>query len=883
MPQFKITSPDGSIYNVTAPEGATEQDALARVQAQHGGASSGGIQQPQPTQPLAPVLADQFKKGIASLPALGGMAVDIMRLPVNAIRSAMGSTPDPLYYTKAIGGGAEKALGVQNLPVPTNEYGKPSKSNEYLAKIANFAGASIIPGVGVIGMAERKLMAAMVEAASTAISGTSAVEGKELGKSLAPSFGVSPETGETLGEVLGSLAGPGAVASVAKGVEKATSKAGSVISEKTGLTGIGKDAQERAGKIAAIGQIRDALDANLSSNKNLQGAVDLQQLVPGFKPTLGQASGAPGVLAIEKTIATQNPQSLARAAERESENTTAIGNFAADKFPATEKSPTQPARSLYQKIADGQSTALAKTESKISELANSQKFQDTAAIGERLRELRGEAQAQARAVKNAKYQDVYAASREAQITEPIGDVQALIKDVAGSDANAAQIMPQLFGDVNAAIKKYKPEQPKILIAGGKLQDVPEASVPFEALHSMQKRASADMNAALASGDNQKAYLIGKVNDLLKQKVSKFEGEQYGRVGEKLRDANQFYSTKYQPVFNEGVGGRMGPYAKGKYGEITQDGDIVRKLVFNPENRRGTTEFFEIYGSNHEAQSLLRNGVMDMFSKAVVRDGEIKPALVETFLRQHKEQLDLMPSLRNELKSVDAMNDTLLGRRAAIQAQQKMLEKTTVAKIAGSDDVNAVINKALDDPKTMRALVSQAFKNKDDAYNLAGAIANAVSKKPDPLGYLVANKATLRDALDPLGKQHFENLMTLEKAGDVAGRMRAPTHVGLDKLQDIGEQTVGTSVKGLMSRLMNVNKGYMSGEYAIADVGGRYLYKWKSAETNKLLESAIYDPEMAKALLAIKKDPSPANFHNFRMHAYSHGIRVDAIASQQDKQ
>lgn len=35
MPQFRITAPDGTIYNVTGPDGATEQDALAQVMAQH--------------------------------------------------------------------------------------------------------------------------------------------------------------------------------------------------------------------------------------------------------------------------------------------------------------------------------------------------------------------------------------------------------------------------------------------------------------------------------------------------------------------------------------------------------------------------------------------------------------------------------------------------------------------------------------------------------------------------------------------------------------------------------------------------------------------------------------------------------------------------------
>ena len=35
MPVFRVTSPDGSAYDVTAPDGATEQDALAVAQGHH--------------------------------------------------------------------------------------------------------------------------------------------------------------------------------------------------------------------------------------------------------------------------------------------------------------------------------------------------------------------------------------------------------------------------------------------------------------------------------------------------------------------------------------------------------------------------------------------------------------------------------------------------------------------------------------------------------------------------------------------------------------------------------------------------------------------------------------------------------------------------------
>lgn len=852
--------------------------------------STGGVPVAGKAEPLAPALWDSAKKGLAGALSLPGLMGDTLVSPLKAVQH-VGSLvtdsipkPDYLEFAKVWKGTMDNALDVKNMPVPKNEYGKESKSNEYLMKGAEFLGSGLVPGIGVVSLAERKLIAALTEVAATTISSFSAVEGKEIGKNMAVKMGADPARGEMLGEFLGSMAGPGAVAAASSATQKALNKTTSAISDATGITGVSKEAQATAGKAMAIKQIKESLEAAPDSIKNLSEAVDVQAKVPGFKPTLGQASGAPGVIAIENKLAAAHPQSLAKAAERDIENIASLKDFTKDKFPESTLSPTKPVETRYQQIVKTQQAKLDATNHQIERLAIKQETSDTAAIGARLRELRDEAQIPARAIKNAAYRDVYEAANKAGLKADVGDVQAIMKEVAGSDAQAAQIMPSLYSDVNNAIKQYKPKAGPVLVdaQGAPLTPTSKAiEVPFEALHSMQKRANADLNAALAAGDGNKAYLIGQVRDKISDKIKAFEGAEYGDVAGKLKAANQA-NAEYSRIFKEGLGGKTGPYAMNKYGKVTNDEDVVRKLVFNPENKRGTKEFFDIYGSNPEAHKLLKDGVTDMFAKAVVRDGEIKPALVETFMRQHKQQLDLLPGIRSQLKNTDAMNDALLTRRAAIVDQQKAVDKSVVAKIAKAEDADAVIKSALTNPAELKTLVAQASRSPEGTQSLARAVADAVSQEKNPRQFLAENERMLKPLLNKLGPNHYENLQTLTKAEEMMGRVRPPTNVNLDKLKDIGEQTVGTSGKGILSRLMNVNKGYASAEYVTFDLGGRYIYKVKTEEANRIMEAAIYDPEMAKALVNMPKQKASEAMNSLKAHALAHGIRVESVALNNER-
>lgn len=841
------------------------------------------VAQPKEAPPIRDYLIDEFKRGLAGNPAAAAMIPQslpnigpLFKLADIATGSEFG--PKKTYERAA------NLLGIKEIPTPTNEYGKQSKANEYLGALARFAGAGAIPGLGVVSAAERKLIAALVETAGLGLSATSSVEGKELGGSLAKNLGVDKDRGEHIGEFIGSLIGPGAVGYLGHLTQKLGTKAGSWAGEATGLTGVSKEAQERAGKSMAVRQLRESLEAAPESQANLQEATKLQEQIPGFNPTLGEASGAPGVVAIEQSLAGATPQALAKAAQRHTENVEALGNYAEQRFPPSEVSPTAGAKELYTaRVAQGR-RRLAAIEQQINDLSDLPTA-NNAIVGNKLRELRDQAQNVARDIRDKKYENVYSAANKAGIKEDVSDVQTAMREIAGSDENAAQTMPSLYADLKQAIRKYTPAKEETKLVGPKGEPLIPAeqaagvAVPFPALHSMLKRAGQDRTQAVMSGDYTRAYHIGQIQDMLSKKVGKFEGPEFGNTAELLRDANKFYKEKYRQVFQEGLGGRMARF--NRFGDTTPDEKVVSSLVLPSGGQQGINEFFNIFGHNPEAKSLLERGFMDMFGKAVVRDGEIKPALVETFKREHSAQLDAMPDFKAMLADFNAVNTAYLLRRQMVQEQQKLLDQTSLAKVAGIRDPQVAVDAALTDHRLMQVLVSQASKTRGGSDALARSIAVSVAKQKDPYEFLMSNAPVLRRELEKLGPDHFSNLQTLARASQVAGRTTVPQHVNLEQLSDVGERAIGTSVKGLFSRMLNVKKGYMSGGYAAFDIGGRWIYKIKTEEAQKLMEAAIYDPELAKALVNMPKLSGPEVINSLRAHALSHGIRV--ISVQQGNQ
>ena len=136
-------------------------------------------------------------------------------------------------------------------------------------------------------------------------------------------------------------------------------------------------------------------------------------------------------------------------------------------------------------------------------------------------------------------------------------------------------------------------------------------------------------------------------------------------------------------------------------------------------------------------------------------------------------------------------------------------------------------------------------------------------------------------MDALGKDHWQNLKDISKAEEIANRVKPPTSVDVGKVQDPFEQYIGTSGKGLLSRAMNAEKGYASKPYVVADVAGRFVYKFRTEQVAQLREAAYFDPNLSALLKQVVTTDRPTEkaLLDLKKISFTFGISIASQAVQ----
>ena len=715
----------------------------------------------------------------------------------------------------------------------------PAPDKGTLARYAGTTGrvvsGNLIPGGAVTVMARPglKLLTAGTELAASTGSGVAG----EFGSQIAPSLGLDPSVTGAAASLVG---GVGASA-LTKPLVRAT-KAG--IDKTKSTMGMATDPESIKAKVAT--GITKIVDVDPASQANLTRATDISEKVPGFKPILANATGSKFLTELTRARARIKPELDRKLVTTMESNKAAIEKFKDQAFPPGKvPDPTSPARQKYYKTMRDLEKNIEDVDARLETLADNYRFASSAdirkGIGSELRDLHARRRAAVKSIAEGKYKDVYAAADAAKVTVDADAVKTYINGIVSSRPNAFQgkDMPAVFQDV----LEYGQKQ-----------------MPFEEFHSLWKRTNKEFRLAQRSGDANKIRFLSEFKDQLDSQLAKFEGSEFGAVGERLRDANAFYK-KYDKTFKKGLGGEL--VATNRFGHpMTADEHVVHSLIMNP--RKGSTQlddFLEIYSSPidgvesaGEAQKLLRDGVIDVFANEVVRNGKIKPASVESFIRKYDHVLSRLPDVKRELMDTDVMNDALMSRMRDLQSRKTKMGQTVIARIANVEpsQVDDFLYRNIGNQKVLSKLTASVASNPEARKSMVRSIVDTFTRGQNGIDFFFKNKATLKPFLDKLAPGHFDNVETIVRANAMNTNI-SPSNVDVPPVNiDPLQESIGTSARGVSNILNAMRQGRSGMHDVISFLGSRFVFKMRAAEAEKIIDEALFDPDVAKTLADIAR-------------------------------
>lgn len=796
-------------------------------------------------------ILNETKRGLIDLLSTPGLAVDaaaeIVNTATELFRDEIPEIVDPRLGTEDI----RKMLEDISF---TKDYEPPSDEARYSGSIARYGAPAIVSGpfiAGIQGLTKlEKARAILTEAASALTGGV----GAEVGADVAEEMGYDPETGRMLGGIVGTTAPLPAQQALSTGISR--------------LKGMrSKEFQRQMGRAKVAAQLEAEIGAFPDAQKNLQRYKELSENIPGWSVSTGRATGAPGIISLERHLGEKSADYLEYAIKSDRQATTALQAKIAKDFPDVGHAIPKTVGKTYTRVSNKLKTDLDRTIRQHEQLGNRYVTQPSDAIGERLKELKTQAEESARGIKNMKYDALYAKADELGVSDNVTDIYDYVEKTVKQDEARFQ-GPNMPGVFDQILREFKAEQSPILSAKGQpLKADKEAS--FKKLHSLMKRASFEYEAAKRGNDPTLTKYLGDLKTKLQSHVDNYADPKFGEVSTMLKDANNFYRNEYQKVFKQGAGAKLTNF--NKYGDTTPDEEVVRRVFLG--RKQGLKDFFKIYGDSEEAHQLLKDGVLDVFHKAAVVDGKIIESRVHTFNKKYANMLNELPEVKAIIGDSVKLNQELIGRQATLRNKITALNGSTVKRLANVEDVDRLLERAMKNPKEMKTLTQLMSKEKNGVQALAHSVAVKIIDQKDPYQYFLDNKETLTPVLNRLAPGHAKNLSDIAEATSIMKRSEVPTKVSVSmRPRDIAEETIGTTFKSIFSQARAVSQGRVSQEYVMSDIGGKFLFTIKQREAERLLNVALYDPQLALDISNWSKKLRivPGDVAKIKYHLYSTG-------------
>lgn len=636
---------------------------------------------------------------------------------------------------------------------------------------------------------------------------------------------------------------------------------------------------------------------------SLQEAQALKQQFPGFNPTLGQATGDPGLMAIEHQ-ARNIPGIEAAIQGRTEQSKRALARGVAG---AEEQAPAVPAK-LTESVVKQQQT-----------------FEQKAAA------LTAQAQDSLRSIE-ARY------AQQLQNMPPIAREQAgkeIFDEVMAKHQQWREDVKTLYNTGPAASAKKKPVDLKVLLEqlDTMKQKVDPAELPSsfpDELVSHIKRLQYDKN-----GDVRPVTLeslrtlrsvVGQAERVAKAELAP-DPKLLGRI-QAIQGAveDQFDLALASPVFTVAEVAalqkandayrqgaqmfRQDPIAKlfrgGVHGEETRmpmsgvSGMFLHGGKGSVEDARALVEAV----GPTKGMDLLRKDALSQLANLRDSTGAIPPARFETWLRQNREVLAAYPALQQEFGALRKAQLTLDSSKEAVKALPNAIKPPEVlesdaAKLYLNQPTRLAVKGMLDKPNAPELLSQTLALTKGDSVAQMGLRRAVWQELTGRMGLMAPpgtiwnehsasvaevvqkNRAVLSRLYTP------GQLQTLEqsaKAENILARMPAEQRVKLENI--FQHSAVGKFAGPFFSRLFAIASGRTSEQFVLAESASRrvisVLEGLDETKQRAIIEHTLLSPDLLNTFTNLMKHAGgvPQAKVKVRQFLYTLGLESRSPDSQQ---
>lgn len=736
---------------------------------------------------------------------------------------------------------------------------KPGSGSERTGlRVGEAMGSSMYPA----GLIRAPAGATLAEILKTAAQDTAKNEAIAAISGLGASAGSELSGGNAVAELAGGLAAP------------ATYIAGSplLMAARVAAKSVPEAARAAAGRAPGMADkyIRDKIVAAAAgspgSAQNAEQALRIAAKIgPGFKPSIGEMTGAPALIDLESKFAGTSAQTLNREAARRATNEAAIRAAYEASLPQVGASDVA---STVNRAIEGETQSIqAAREAVTGALPAIRQTEVGANILQGAKETKAQVQ---KTVITPAYEEAFRLAGEAKTTiEPV--LQAA-KDVLGE--TITKVKPDVAPNTVSAIRALQAKAPVgspvaspatlARLPGLARGGLPAAPIETEAtlreIDGIHRAINMDVRTALASGDQaaaMRARNLMRLHDAVDEAITK--GTLPDQAKNSYATALETWRQEFKPRFKEGVNLQLLQGSRRNEPSALRLDEITGKY-FVSGGEVEAQQFANLAGGNTSMRDQLSRGIMDIYRSEVThpQTGLLDVQKHNAFMQKYEKPLSVLSEngmpIRSDLQKLGRSLKSLSEREANLNE---------ISRRIGYESTDQLVSSVLTSPTA--AYNAARILGPEQRGSLTRAIMDRVWENGAGRGELNAqamqkfisdNRSGLLNALTASegakeGSRHLQALENISKAAEIATRGRSLGGVG-GFSDDPLRAATGVSLSTVMSQARGVQMGRTSVPVAASMMAGPILRKLGLEKFDELMYGAMQDKTIAENLSGLLK-------------------------------